>query len=464
MRQSIFSPRVRAAVFRSSRIRVCAALLIGMAFLCAVQPARAQRYKSLCAKALKKAEAQTLAATVRSAIRNPGGFGADEADVEKFFNQYYFLKLTCMTPEDLGGLGKMREDLFKQYIVAARNPDSQRKLTEIALRPAQAFAKDNYHPSVRYNATLILGNLDAQYATRGKPPVPFPAATAVLLDLLEKDSFKSRDGKSVAVHPSVKSGALVGLERHARYGVDDRHSERFTKVLSEFVAKEDRPEEVSKKVFHWMKCQAMAAIVQQSKNQPTPQMQQMLEAFISNDKFSLDDRCYVASLMEQVKFSAAQEFDGMATLKALGKLSQDVMTAEDKLAKEYEEELLEAGGGGGGRGFRGGYGERGGFGGSGESDGTQYEGRRLLSRLRAIERAGVSVKEGASAEVQANITELLALMQPIRIEAAEDDPKELTLAQLVRAKKPEVDRLVNGWTGGGATEEPADLDDEFAVR
>lgn len=433
-----------AAACRFRWTRFCTALLCGLVILGVTQQAWAQRYKSLCDKMLPKAERQLLERKVRPAIRNAAPLGAAEEDVKKYFLRYYFVKLTCYKdPKLLGELGKMREDLFKQYIRAARNPATQQLLTQLAFRACKALAIDNYHPAVRYNATLILGNLDSQVATRGNPPKPLAEATEVLLDFLENDKVEGPGGKSLAVHPSVKSGALVGLERHARYGLDPRLVDRFTKSLTAFVNDESRHEEVSREVHHWMKCQAVAALAQRYKNEWNDEAQQLMLKYMNMEEFSLDDRCYVASLMEQIDYTKADGVDFEAAAKALGKLSQDVMAKEDELAEEFEEEMVEAGGGGGG-GFR-----RSAFGrGPSLEETLGYELRRLLSRLRAIEKAGASLANGGSEATNAKIGELLDLMKPIRVEAAEDAPNTLKVAGLVRTAKPAVDRLVSSWGGG----------------
>ena len=434
--------------------------LTGLTLSLIAHPVWAQDYKSLCNRAMSRAEAQKIFRTVGPAIRNPAGFGEAEDAVKNYFLKYYFMKMTCYKqPEALGQLGKLRENLFRQYIRGARNAESQRKITQLAYRASEVFAKDNYHPAVRYNATLIIGNLDSKYSSRNSPPVPLPEATNFLLDLMEEDSFEAKDGKLVAVHPSVKSGALVGLERHARYGVDPKYAERFTKVLTDFVAKQEREEEISKKVHHWMKCQALAALVQQAKAEPTPTMQQTLVKAMGDQEFSLEDRCYIAGLMQKANYENAQGIDGEATVLSLAKLSQDVMDKESELAKEFQQERLEGGGGGGG--FAGGRL----FGGRNVSDNTvKYGVRRLLSRLRAITEAGSSVSKGVAEDQQAKIAELLNLMQPIRQKCAESELNELSVAKLVVSAKPEIDRLVSSWTGGEAGGESEDNNDDFAIR
>ena len=411
----------------------------------------AQRYKSLCDKALRRGEAAVLRTAVSRAVKDPSGFGQAESDVNKYL-KHYFYKMTCSDPAELGELGKRREDFFKLYIRPAKSEDSKRKLTQFAYKAARSFAIDNYHPSVRYNATLILGDLDSKYASKETPPVPLQEATAVLLDLLEKDAIEDKAGKDVKVLSSVKTGALVGLERHARFGVDARHSERLTNVVKSFLDQKERPEAMSKEVDHWLKCQALAVLVQHQKKQPTAELQSRIIAIADDEKFSLEDRCYAVELMALASYENAEQIDGPATLESLAKLSREVLDQEAIQAEEFRETKLAQGGGFQGR-------RRGGSRYSRDQEEDQYERRPLLSRLRSIQRGAKSVAVAVPEDTKAKLTELLSTIEELVDLAAKEKPNEFALVELVQETKPAVDSLVEGWGVGGAPGEGVETDD-----
>ena len=450
---AIFSPGPRPTSSGTGVMHALQAIVCGLLVCCLASPVMAQKYKTI--PSMKKREALRLTGAVRTAIKNPSGFGADAESIDKYFKRYYFPIMTSTRPADLGELGKRRENLFKQYIRAAANPDSQASLTNLSLKICRVLAIDNYHPAVRYNATLIIGNLDKRYS-RGKDDVPqvLPEGTKLLLDLLEKDSLEFK-GKQLSVHSVVKSGALVGLERHARHGVEAGLSDRLTQAMLTLIDQQERPEDLSKEVHDWMKCQAVAVLVQQFKSQPNAQLQNTLNAIAQGDSFELDDRCYVASLMENAEYENAQGLDGAATLGALAKLTQDVLKVEAKLAKEFEDAMLA----GGGRSLGGGEGRL--FGGGGRTQAPDSSEKvvrsRLLSRLVAIYDGGVAVAKGLSADEQAKVQELLDSMKELRSATRNADTSDLSIVKLVISANQDVNRLVQSWGGAAEDVEEADF-------
>ncbi len=439
----------------ASSLRAIRNLLIGMLIFGTVAPVWAQRYKTI--PVMKKREAQKLERDLRNVIQNPAGFGAAEDDVKKYFTKYYFPIMTSTDAENLGELGDRREDLFKRYLRKIANAGSQAELTKLCLKIAEVLAIDNYHPAVRYNASLIIGNLDSRYAPGGNDPtlpVPLPEATALLLDFLEKDTIE-RKGKQLSVHPAVKTGALVGLERHARYGVDERYADRLTNAMLALLKQEDHPEEMADDVHKWMKVQAVAVLIQQFKASPNAQLQDTLNELIAGDTFNLDDRCYVSKMMDFPSYEQAQDINAAETLNALAKLSKDVLEEEAKKAKEFEDAMLEGNDGfsarGRGRLFGGG---RGGL----EDTGPKFERQRLLSRLRAIQEGGDSVVAGMTDDVKLKVESLIDAMKDLRVATADDDTTELNIVELVFTTKADVDRLVEGWGGGEEVAEPAEAD------
>lgn len=456
MREFYSASQLPAASQGARGVRTLRNLFVAVLALSTVAPVWAQRYKTI--KAMPRREAQSLERNVRAAVQNPSGFGASAEDVKTYFTRYYFPIMTSTDAANLGELGDRREDLFKRYLRNISNPSSQAELTKLCLGVSRVLAIENYHPAVRYNATLIIGNLDSRNAANGAPPVPLPDGTALLLDLLEKETME-RKGTQHAVHPVVKTGALVGLERHARYGIEARYADRLTKAMLAVINEEDRPEEIDEDVHVWKKCQAVAVLVQQFKASPNAQLQDTLNELIAGDKFDLDDRCYITKMMLLPAYDQAQDINAASTLQALSKITKDVLEAEAKEAKEFEDAMLDgtegfSAGRGGGRLFGGG-GFRGG--GNGE-EALTFERRRLLSRLRAIQEGGDSVAKGLPEETKAKVTSLIEAMKTLRAETADDDTTDLRIVELVVTTKADVDRLIESWGGGDAAAEPAEAD------
>jgi hypothetical protein len=275
------------------------------------------------------------------------------------------------------------------------------------------------------------------------------------LGLLEQEDFGG-----VKVHPSVQLGALVGLERHASFGIAPQHAQRVTKAILDVMAQENPPEEVSKDVHHWMKCRAANVLAYQHREKPNAEAQTALNALMSNEKLDLENRCFVAGLLELLDYTQAAEIDSAAILAALGGLSQDVLKTESKLASEYQQKVLSGGlnlrpnlfgGGGGARG-----GGRGG--GLGGGDQVKLERRQLLSRLRAIYNGANSLAEGGPDATKSQLQDLLDAMKPARVAAADKGATDLEVAEKVLQAAQDVDQVIQSWKQGAAPAEPVEAD------
>jgi hypothetical protein len=428
------------------------------AILLLATPVWAQRYRQIKPR-LTEREERAMRGTVDRAIRSQTGFGADAAAVTDYFMKYYFPKMTQTDPDSLAELGDRREDLFARFIRAAKHEQSQTTLTDLSLTVATAISRGGYHPAVRYNAALILGNLDQKYAGGSRndqtPPTPLPAATAGMLDLLEQEDFNG-----VKVHPSVRLGALVGLERHAQYGIASQHAQRVTKAALDIIAQENSSEEISQDVHHWMKCRAASVLVRQHREKPIAELQAALNTLMTSEELDLESRCFIAGLMERLDYSKAEGMEPAANAAALGSLSQDMLKVEAKLADEYQQEIL--GGGGGQVGLFGGRG-----GGGGGNDQPKYERRQLLSRLQSIYEGGNSLAEGAPDDAKSQVQGLLNAMKPARLAARDKDSTLLEIAEVVIQAAEDVDQVIKSWGQAAAPapaaepaapEEPAEID------
>jgi len=406
-----------------------------------VTHALGQQYKTIPPR-LNNRAAKQLSLTVSEALRNPQNFQQDKDKVDTYFTRYYFPKMTSTSAADLGRLGKMREDLFKRYLRAAQVKPAQEHLTNMTLKVMRSIARGNYHPAVRYNAVLILGSLDQQYAPT---PIPLPAGTNELLELLEQEDFKG-----VKVPASIRLGALVGLERHTRFGVDARYADRVTKAVLQVIALEQPPTDLTLDVHHWMQCRAAHVLANQYAKGPTPEMHAALTAMIADVDMGLEDRCCVAELLGKIEYSKAKGIDGAATVVALGGLTKDVVSDEAKHARDHKKEVL-----------RGSPATRlGGFRGQGVG-GTEptYARARLLSRLKSITDGADSLQAGLPDASKEQLQSLTTALAPVMQVAADKDSFDLDIVEQVLRLTSEIENVVNGWQQPAeATDEPADKD------
>ena len=265
-------------------------------------------------------------------------------------------------------------------------------------------------------------------------PIPLPAATNVLLVLLEKAEIRN-----VKIPVMLKSGALIGLERHAQYGIDPKHADRVTQVAIGITQQAESPSEIDPEVHHWVKCQAARVLARQFIGGPSSAVADALAAMLADENLSLSDRCLVASMLEDINYQAAENLDLTATSTALGSLSKDVVSAEAEHAKNYRQEVLRGGAGN----FRNGnYTLRQTRGGS---SGPQFERRRLLDRLLSITGGIGSVQKGASPDLNAQLQQVVDLMQPTISIAREKDSIDEEIVKQVLQLASKIEQTIDGW-------------------
>lgn len=413
--------------------------------------ALAQRYKTLPLTLPREEENRTRTATL-AALRSPTGLGAAEKDVNTYLTKVYFAQMTQYSESALAQLGRKREDIFKKLIPQAGSPSTQEYLINLTFAFARSIARGNYHPSVRYNAVLMLGDLDQQLASGSNPPVPLAKATAELLELVEQDQFNK-----IPVPESVKLGALVGLERHTRYGIDPALKDRLTKAMLKVMAS-PTPEDVDKNVHDWLRGSAALVLANQYKEGPTKEVQAALTALIGDKKMELDDRCVTAGALAKMTYPAGADIDGDATVNALGQLTYDIITEGAKLAEEYQKEALQGadfssmqpgrgGGYGRGGGEYGGYGGRGGYGGYGgeEETGPRFERRQVFARLYDVAKGATSLKAGLGDEAKGRVDALIAALGPAIQVMENNKATEVDVSNEVIALQTALTELLNGW-------------------
>ncbi|MEM8678661.1 MAG: hypothetical protein AAGF97_04805, partial [Planctomycetota bacterium] len=129
--------------------------------------------------------------------------GGDTDVLDNYYKRFFFPAMT--RNENHGKLSKMRSDLQKDF-QQCRAPQTHAYIRDLAGRYCKGMAtKPDFHPTVRYNAMLILGILNESEADlrRGRPAQPWGKALGTLAKGLNDPD------------ESVQIAALLGLRRHA---------------------------------------------------------------------------------------------------------------------------------------------------------------------------------------------------------------------------------------------------------
>jgi hypothetical protein len=416
------------------------------------------------------------AATV---LRNSSAPSADDLQTLSKFFTWYFQSMTGKSPAQLAALGKLRQDLFR-LLNTPGSPVAREHVMGIAIKAMTAFAKGNFHPAVRYNAALVLGQLDKEPTGTGAnaaAPVPLAASTGALVDLLE-----GGHKNPVAIPSSVTVGALVALERQTRLGIDPQYADRIAKAALAVATAAERPEDVSAPVFDWMRSLAARVLANQFAKGVTPPVHTALVKLITDKKMGLDDRCAVADAFTTGMYQEAQGVNVDEAAAALGALARDVLAEEAEAGEDYQSEIVpddqlrsgafsgefgRGGGYGGEFGRGGGYGgEFGGGYGRGGADALaqlqdqtpRFEKRRMLDRLAAIVHCGRALEGAAgSDELKKRMKDLVDPMVEVADEAAKANATDADVAAAVIELSADVNDLVKSWTAAaaGPAEAPA---------
>lgn len=129
---------------------------------------------------------------------------------DSYYKNYFFPRWT--QPENRGKLIDFRHKDLHVDLTAVRTAPgyaAHDRLVGLTVEFMTKLINGNYHPVVRVNAALCLGDLNQKEPAPTEDPVPLPQSVPLLLKA-------AQDPKQI---DPVRVAALVGLERHARLGI-----------------------------------------------------------------------------------------------------------------------------------------------------------------------------------------------------------------------------------------------------
>jgi hypothetical protein len=418
--------------------------------------AAAQQYKIDQAdeKALRSSQAALLCA------RGAPYTAAERVKVEEYFNKGFFPDMTRYEPAALGKLGDKRDrQLFRSYLWATSNQQLQSDITKWAFDAMKRIASPGYHPAVRYNAILIIGMLDQEYAidvgSNRRPPKPLPQANDFLVKIVNAGAAGNK-----VVSPVILAGALVGLERHARFreGLPREAPEAMTAATLKIVTQDKPILDMDRDVHAWMRLKAAGVLAQLDGVGTNNQVHDALVKMIADSR-SIDDRCATAALLAKIKYEGAK-IDGPTAAEKMLTLARDVAEAEAKRAEEFRDRRF-AGGGGGGIGmeremYRG-RSDEGGGGYLGEQQ-DDYPRRHVLARLSDLRTGLKHLQPVVPADAQKKFDAVIAALNPAIDATANKDTVSLNVASAVVNMARAITAVAGATTPAAAAVEDAGFD------
>ena len=258
---------------------------------------------------------------------------------DAWFSQYIFASMT--QPENLATLDLARQKFLRQDLGAAKRAHDY-LLTTLTLPQMKDIVRGNYHPAVRYNAMLIIANLNKVEApTTGQraPPIPLIDALVVMVEELQND--KQTD--------AVRLAAWIGVLRHAQLNrIGPQIPPEGVKIIRDISTKLLReklpPVGRSLSGHVWMQRRAIEVLAAIGTVGATEDIVAQIEAFTADEKAPMALRLSAARSMGKLHYAAGTKIkpDGAAT--QLGALAAFVCRAEmnrvdrEKLAAKEAEE------------------------------------------------------------------------------------------------------------------------------
>lgn len=274
-------------------------------------------------------------------------YAADPSDTSKaaeftaYFSKFYLPSMTNSAPEELEEVGKLQQDLFKNYIWKA-DPKIQKELSTLTLKHAQKVIAGPYAPAVRYNAVLALGKLDDTYSTGTQPPKVSVEANKLLCSLVGASL------KSPKWPRNLLAGSLVGLDRHTKYfaSLPRAEQDKTIAALLAVVKTKELGGDASPDVTEWIRLRAAQALANLGTAGEQNAILAGLTQLIAAEEMSHASRCAAAGLLPKLKLDPAGAAAAKPTVAALQALAADYAQAEEKFCEEFE--TMNIGGAGGG--------------------------------------------------------------------------------------------------------------------
>jgi hypothetical protein len=255
-----------------------------------------------------------------------------------FFVSYLYPMMT--TEEGLKTLGKERQDLLRDLMVA-KNPDAHKEVVDFTIPLMAKIVRDKeYRPQARYNAMLILSNLnDVEPNNIGTTPTLPEPAKAALPIILEQYQKSDRD--------EIKLAALLGLARNLEWDnykqtpMPPAGRNAIIKELTILAEMKEPPAGREADVHLWMRRRAVEGLAAACITKADAEIAAVVERLLRDETDATSLRLAVAAAMGRMSLQAPAKIDAVATAKELGFLALKACDVELTRAETYRKEELE---------------------------------------------------------------------------------------------------------------------------
>jgi hypothetical protein len=264
------------------------------------------------------ASLRKLDSKIRATLRE-GKFADPQAkaDFDAFYNGYFFSRWSVQ--EDIRNLHRYRQDL-SSHLRTAIAGEPRDPLLSLVLEFLKKLVVGDYHPAVKVNATLAIGELNRVESNGPNPAVPLPEALDILIKAVDS---KLSDGIRVA--------AMVGILRHVSAGIPSSDAQKKVNDVMLRLLAADVPARSTLSGQTWMVAQAAETLGALGAVGENNDAFTAILKLVANDKLPFPVRCTAADALGRLDYSSANGINAVETAAALGRLAVDA--CKDGLAK-----------------------------------------------------------------------------------------------------------------------------------
>jgi uncharacterized membrane protein YgcG len=307
------------------------------------------------------------------------------------------LKATvCMLPD-------MRKDFKREFLDRSTNRQAHDKLVALTLTAMTHIAAGEYHPIARYNAMLLIAELND---SSGKP---HPQALVAMVKAVQNP----------ATTDAVRAASMVGIARHATGGIPANWQTFLVPILRQMVTDNKRPPERSQEGHDWLRRRALEALTAIYGQNPPPDgaLVKLLDTVLADTNSTMELRADAVEAFLTSKFVAPADFDSARFAAGIGQVAVDAYHTELDTSVRIGRKVY--------------------------ADGMSYYFRLVDKALAALDKAAPSP---TIVKLQASLTDLAAstVLEEPALDEPIDPARELKLYDQIAKAGADFESLVTG--------------------
>jgi len=229
---------------------------------------------------------------------------------DTFYPDYFLTRWTLA--KNAANIPDLRKDL-RNHLRLAKSGEVHDYLNSLTLDSMNKLLAGNYHPAVRVNAMLMIGELNHVEQGGGAPAVPWVDALKVLIGAV--GDAKTPD--------ALRAAAMVGILRHAEAGIPDEDARHSLVAAMLKLTAEDAPTGRAAIGHAWIVAQAVETLGLLGSVGDDNTVFQALLKTLSDNKLALGARSAAAEALGQLDYANASGIDAAEAASAVGRFVLD---------------------------------------------------------------------------------------------------------------------------------------------